>query len=56
MPKSMRVVEVHFDDGDIIRTCINGTDLEINDYYLGKDLVKRDEVTMHKAIYVKFVA
>ncbi len=47
-------VKVHMDDGDIISTDINGTEREINEYYLGNDFEKSDE-TMHKAIHVQFV-
>lgn len=47
-------VKVHFDDGDSLCTDINGSEREINEYYLGKDFAKSDE-TMHKAIHVDFI-
>ena len=50
-----RLVKVHFDDGDSLITRINGTELEINTYYLGQNFVLRDEVSMHKAIHVQFL-
>lgn len=32
----MRTITVTFDNGDSITTDINGTDQEINDYYIGQ--------------------
>lgn len=34
----MRVIKVYYDNGDVIRTNINGTDQEILDYFLGREV------------------
>lgn len=38
----MRSATIHYDDGSSITTNINGTDKEIQEYYIGKEFVNED--------------
>jgi len=48
-------VIVTFDDGDIVRTTINGTKEEIVKYYTKQNFTKQDESGTHKGVNVEFV-
>lgn len=50
----MREIAVLFDDGDYLRTQINGTNQEIQNYYLNQSFEKRDEIK-HKCTEVLFL-
>lgn len=50
-----RSVKVTFDDGDVVRTDINGTKKEVEDYYMKNEFVKSDEKTMRRGVLVEFL-
>lgn len=58
-PPQRRSVIIHFEDGNTIPTDINGTEEEINDYYLGKYFnfgdSNDDRDKMVKAVRVEFL-
>lgn len=50
------VAKVTFDNGEVITTCINGTDEEIKSYYMGKTFnLGREEDDMHKVVKVEVI-
>ena len=51
----LRPVRVTFSDGDVMTTNINGSNEEIEQYYLTNDFVKDDETTMHHGVKVEFL-
>jgi hypothetical protein len=55
-PPQRRSIRVHYEDGNVVPTEINGTEEEINDYYVGKYFnfgVEDDK--MVKAVRVEFL-
>jgi hypothetical protein len=50
-----RFVQVTFEDGEVIRTSINGTKSEIETYYLSQEFTRDDETT-RKAVEVEFIS
>lgn len=51
----LRHIRVRFNDGDFLETNINGTDIEILRYYIGKEFELHDESGTHYAIAVEFL-
>ena len=50
------VAKVTFDNGEVITTCINGTDEEIKSYYMGKTFnLGKEEDDMHKVVKVEVI-
>jgi hypothetical protein len=54
-PKETHFVEVTFNDGDKVRTSINGTKEEVEKYYLTNEFTKNDESGKHKGVKVEFI-
>jgi len=52
----MRVVKVYFENGDHLTTEINGTNKQIEEYYLGKFFnLGRVKDNMQKCIKIEFI-